>query len=76
MMKRALTLLPLILASCAPTIYTRPNTTQADLNLDRYECKVSARSNINPLDGPLTRGVEWALDFDECMKAHGYSVRN
>jgi hypothetical protein len=75
---------------CAPTVWSRPETTQAQSGVDNARCRLASKA-LNPDDGFSARGgVAFVIgatvlhgigraavresDFNDCMKANGYAA--
>jgi hypothetical protein len=75
-------------SSCAPTVWYRPETTQAQFGIDNARCRLASKA-LNPDDGFSARGSAAFVvgatvlhgigqaavrqsDFNDCMQANGY----
>jgi len=73
---------------CAPTVWYRPETTQAQFGVDNARCRLASKA-LNPDDGFSARGSAAFVvgatvlhgigqaavrqsDFNDCMQANGY----
>ena len=79
----------LSIAACAPLVWEKPGTTQAEVNADKYACEAQARA-LNPggsyaqgsvgfvVAATLVSAVTTAADrsalFEDCMTARGYAA--
>jgi len=81
MTKRALLVLTLALAGCAQHHYSwsKPGATQAEFNLDKYNCENDMRQSVNSFgyDGSIVGAIvangEARAFGERCMEAHGYT---
>src|SRR5437870_2655223 len=75
-------------SGCAPTVWYRPETTQAQSGVDNARCRLASKA-LNPDDGFSARGSAAFVvgatvlhgigqaavrqsDFNDCMQANGY----
>lgn len=73
-MKWLMVTLGLAAAGCAPMVWDRPGSTQADFNRDSYTCERDARQS-GYYGGGLTGAVNMQGFFQRCMVAQGYTLR-
>jgi hypothetical protein len=82
--------LPPLLGACAPTIWDKPDATQADFNQDSARCRLLARG-MNPggfyaqgsaqfvagaaLGNTLGTAANQRATYRDCMMATGYAPR-
>jgi clan AA aspartic protease (TIGR02281 family) len=63
----------LCVAGCARNVWVKPGATQADFNVDRYDCERDARQS-----GYFGTGLVGALNmqgfYNRCMVAHGWRL--
>ena len=59
----------------APMIWDKPGATQAEYNLDAYNCERDARASVLSFGGGLAGANDAREFFKRCMIAHGYTLR-
>ena len=71
----------LTLVGCATGFrYTRPNTTQQQVDKDGYECRREAtytayNANVNPYYGAASSGNQVDMELaKQCLRARGYTI--
>ena len=66
--------LAVMAAGCAPIMWERPGTTQAEFDRDNYACERDARQS-GYYGGGLTGAINMQGFFQRCMTAQGYTLR-
>jgi hypothetical protein len=78
----------ILAGGCVPTVWSRPETTQAQFGVDNARCRLTSKA-LNPDDGFSARGSAAFVigatvlhgigraavrqsDFNDCMQANGY----
>ena len=74
-------LLAVLLGSCAPPVWVKPNATQHDFAVDRYACLQEAQQQggsayVNAYAGVASSGSYTnGMLFNACMQARGWSLQ-
>ena len=69
----AIVALSTLLGACAPTMWTRPGTSDAEWRVDQYACERDARMSAISFGGGISGAIEAKRFHDKCLEVKGYT---